>query len=105
MAEFTLQDPSSISEALRAEVRAFEARHPGFLVLVTDRSGIWEVRVLRGSWEQGAAYLVPPGARGKAARICWPGGLVEVLTLEGGETLEGVLQSALKEEEKRKDCI
>ena len=101
MAIYELTDDSLIGQLVRVRVQHFERDHPPATVYVSDRRGMWDVRITEGERSKGTAYISAPGYFGKVGRIRWPPGDIEVLTLLEVTSLESLVLKALELEEER----
>jgi len=101
MALYELTDDSLIGQLVRVRVQHFERDHPPASVYVSDRRGMWDVRITKGETTQGTAYISAPGAFGKVGRIRWPPGDIEVLTLLEVASLESLVLKVLEFEEEK----
>jgi hypothetical protein len=63
---------------------------------MSDRRGIWDVRITEGETTRGTSYISAPGLFGKVGRIRWPPGDIEVLTLLGVTGLESLVLKVLE---------
>ena len=100
MGELELSDTSLIGAFGKARIRDFEQKHPGTSVYVSDTRGMWDVRITKGRARIGVGYFTIPDAGGLAARIRWPKGDIEKISLPRSSTLEGFLVAALEAEER-----
>jgi hypothetical protein len=105
MALYELTDDSLVGQLVRVRVQHFERDHPPVSVYVSDRRGMWDVRITEGETTKGTAYISAPGSFGKVGRIHWPPGDIEVLTLLEVTSLESLVLKVLEfEEEKMREA-
>jgi hypothetical protein len=101
MAEYELEDESSVGVLVRTRVRQFEEKHPGCSVYASDRRGTWDVRFTCGKGKaiSGTAYISAPQATGWVLKIHWPVGAkgdFEKLDFVNTAGMEGLILKAIE---------
>ncbi len=91
-------DWSAIGKFTNARVREFEQRFAPASVYITDKKGLWEVRITYRERTRGTAYIAAPESAEKVARIRWPPGDIDIITFSKAQMFEGFILEALERE-------